>query len=488
MNRRALRAQRGVVAIALLAAAWGLGSCSTKKTILPDVPPETGVFVQGQLDTVNHVVELFWFGNDPDGDVVGFEVRFVNLPPPATDDWVFTTRTDSVFTVFTPTGYSAPRFEVRAIDNSQQRDPTPAVADFSFSNLPPVVTITGAPGARDSVYATATVDWSVADPDGNPNAVQYRVWLDGNEAGARIVSGRTFSIPPADFIDGPGVRAGNRYLVVQPIDDGGLVGTADTAQFFVRDAQGARMLVIDDLASDIAQNYQTDLLFYDAATRALPGPGGWSLLQLQFNRPFRTVTDLEQTLSQFDVVVWYRGNRDPLATQPGSANPLRDLQDGLVTYVESGGRLLLEGNALFRYTDAQNREVGLLRHEMGPLLFGGDLVKRFETGRDSLVNFGIKNGGNVRTSIWSDSLRFQAIVEGVFSFHYGDTNQVAFWAPPLQLTSNNPERLAIGKSVPHANGGRAVVMAFPIRIGNAGASPPPVPRILDRVFADLLGP
>ena len=486
-----LRPWRLAALVAALCALLGLAACSTKKTLLPNVPPETTVFVQGQLDTVNHIVRLFWFGNDADGLVVGFELRFINPASPTDTAWTFTTKTDSLFTVYTPAGFTAPRFEVRAIDDASQRDPSPAVADFSFSNAPARVTITGAPAARDSVYATATIDWSTVDPDGIVDRVSYKVWLDGNEANARVITGRRYSIPPADFVDGGAVRAGNRYFVVQPIDDGGMVGTADTAFFFVRDAQGARLLLIDDVPSGQQLNYTTDQLYYDAANRAVPG--AYSLLLLQFNKPFRSITDLEQTLSQFEAVIWYRGDQPAIAS--GLADPLRDYQDGLVAYVQSGGHLLVEGRGLFQSTDVAGTLTGSLRPDLGPTLFGGDLVRREITGRpgDSTTVFGINNGRVLKSSMWSDSLRFQGARDGLFCFHYSDTNQVAFWAPENQLSSLNAQRLAVGKSVPHSGGGLGIVLAFPIRVGNGYNTPPApsvgtVPRILDRIFAQLLGP
>ncbi|HYM80726.1 MAG TPA: hypothetical protein VEY91_04845, partial [Candidatus Limnocylindria bacterium] len=94
------------VALGVLAIVIAAGGCSPKSTLVPNVPPETSLFVQGPVDTVNHVVHLFWFGSDPDGDVAGFEVRFKNPDAPADTQWTVTTRTDSLFTVFTPTGVS----------------------------------------------------------------------------------------------------------------------------------------------------------------------------------------------------------------------------------------------------------------------------------------------------------------------------------------------------------------------------------------------
>ena len=108
---------------------------------------------------------------------------------------------------------------------------------------------------------------------------------------------------------------------------------------------------------------------------------------------------------------------------------------------------------------------------------------------DSTPAFGIQNNRTVSTPRWSEVLQFAgSIVDGVFCFQYGDTNDVAFWAPPFQLTQNNPDRMAVGKVVPHPNGGRAVVLAFPMRQGNFPNASLPAPRVLDRMLAELLGP
>ena len=50
---------------------------------IENLPPETTLFVQGTLDTVNHVVQIYWFGSDPDGEVTGYELRFKNPAAPA---------------------------------------------------------------------------------------------------------------------------------------------------------------------------------------------------------------------------------------------------------------------------------------------------------------------------------------------------------------------------------------------------------------------
>ena len=128
--------------------------CGVKGTLRPDLPPETTLFVNGAVDTVNHVVKLYWFGSDADGTVSGYEIRFMNPAAPADTNWMFTTRTDSVFTVPSPSGFAAPVFEVRSIDNTGQRDPSPARQDFKFSNQPPTVMLSQKPGVNDTTFAS----------------------------------------------------------------------------------------------------------------------------------------------------------------------------------------------------------------------------------------------------------------------------------------------------------------------------------------------
>src|SRR5207237_9077744 len=93
-----LMTRLGALAAFALAGWAALAGCGKghKGPLAPDAPPETRLFVRGPVDTVNHVVHLYWFGSDPDGDVVGFEVRLLNPEAPADSAWRFTTRSDSL--------------------------------------------------------------------------------------------------------------------------------------------------------------------------------------------------------------------------------------------------------------------------------------------------------------------------------------------------------------------------------------------------------
>jgi hypothetical protein len=71
-----MRARLLALAAMTLAALFAAG-CGVKGTLVPNTPPETNVFVDGPVDTVNHVVHLRWFGSDPDGQVARYEYRYV---------------------------------------------------------------------------------------------------------------------------------------------------------------------------------------------------------------------------------------------------------------------------------------------------------------------------------------------------------------------------------------------------------------------------
>src|SRR5262245_5761308 len=86
---------RSILPVATLLLVFG---CSPKKLLVANVPPETTLFVQGPIDPVNHIVHLYWFGSDPDGNVARYQLRLKNPAAPADSAWQTTQKTDSVFT------------------------------------------------------------------------------------------------------------------------------------------------------------------------------------------------------------------------------------------------------------------------------------------------------------------------------------------------------------------------------------------------------
>ncbi len=492
MRRSSRLALAGALALATLA-----GGCSPKGVLRPNLPPETTLFVQGPVDTVNHIVHLYWFGSDPDGDVVGFEIRFHNPQAPADTGWVFTTRTDSIFTVFTgDTTAIRPRFEVRAIDNAQQRDETPAVEDFTFSNLPPRLQFTIAPVPSDVTFYTLTLRWTPIDPDGDASKMTYRLWLNGNSANVRLLPAGTtdFTIPSADFTQGDSATGAPtdtivpRIVYVQPIDDGGLAGPVSLASWRVRKpvrGTEARLLIIDDMPNDEAGAITTDNFYGNNIRINLPA-GTYSTLRLETSQPFRSAKDLEQTCKLFQAVMWYRGSQTRTfssKTPAGDVALLSNYSSGLGAYLDGGGRLLLEGTNLV----AQGIANGALSQQFLSDHLGSDfLYQHFFTAADSTAAWGTTQGvggTTLSTDVVADSLRFTSLVGGLRAFALRDPSQGLFWAAPGALAENNAFPMAVAISVPHPNQGRAVAITFPMnRADGLGAAA----RVFQRILQNQL--
>jgi hypothetical protein len=468
----------GVAAAALtLGALLALGCAQPINGLVQNLPPETTLFVQGPVDTVNHVVHLYWFGSDPDGDVAGFELRLHNPAAPAETAWVFTTRADSLFTIFSPSGVTAPLFEVRAIDNTGLRDPTPAREDFTFSNLPPAVRLVAPPIARDSTFASVTLSWRPTDPDGDVGKLTYHVWLDGNEASPRIVLTTTYTIPSADFLQGGVYRSGYRTVYVQPIDDGGRIGAMDSTRWFVRapvTGPRARLLIIDDVPNSLPAGASTDSMFTNTALRNLPADS-YTVLRLEASQPFRSSKDVEQTMKQFECVIWYRGTQTTFPTL------MNRYQDGLAAYLDAGGRLVVEGLNLINGTGAS----GALPENFVTRYFGSN--RMYENPlpgnpADSTVAWGVNSGAVLRSTMFQDSLRLAGIFNGLRGLAIRDTNDVAIWARAGTLSQGHDYDIPVAVSVAQPLGGRAMVITVPLRAANGYFT---VPRVLAKMFEQL---
>src|SRR5262245_31488514 len=492
MIRRGL----SLLILIVLGTTLALAGCAKKKiTAVENLAPETSLFVSGSLDTVNHVVHIYWFGSDPDGDVSGFELRFLNPADPANTAWVFTTRTDSLFTVFTPSGYAMPVFEVRAIDNAGTRDASPATADFQFSNQAPTVLFTQRLLPSDTTYASATLSWSAGDPDGNAAKLRFLIGLDTVPAALHLVSGTSHTIDTADFkIGGVYPTTRPRQAFIRAIDDGGRASAWDSLRWVVRapSAPGAhpRLLLIDDVPPTNGANFTIDTLWSNTAVRNLPA-GSFSILRLDTTQPFRSSQDVLQTCLQFDAVIWYRGTQNNFSTL------LLNFQGGLMGYLDRGGKLLIESLNLI---EGENATGPLTADWVTRYLGSRELIRSPIAGRsDSTVSWSITAGFldtlnsitypvvlRSTTLISPDSLRNGVNTNGLRGFDVLDTNNVVLWARDSTLSPRVKRGIPIAVSVPVAGSpggsGRVIVITTPVRGANLYFT---AARFLAKVFDQL---
>jgi hypothetical protein len=479
-----MRRAGGIVALLLCAGALALAQvgCALKGMTKPALEPDTRIFIQGPVDTVNHVVHLYWFGSEATGYIAAYEVRLLNPAAPAETAWVYTTHTDSILTVLTPTGFTQAVFEARAIDDHGVKDPTPAVQKFNFRNNPPIVKLVNKPNPgdhSDTTFASATVDWTVSDPDGDPSKVICRVWLNGNEATPDVTPpGNIFTVPSSRFLVGGVYTTGKRTLFIQGIDDGGMAGPIDSVSWFVRaPATGprARLLLIDDVPTTDPANLRSDTLYANAIVNAGLAPGTWSLLRPQFNQPFRSAKDMEQTFKQFEAVIWYRGEQAAFSTV------LANFGDGIGPYLDSGGHMFLEAQNM---TTAQSTN-GSLSPDFVDRYMNSDGTFQYPAPPDSSAAWGIGANGVLQCPTIADSLQNKRILGGLRGFRVRSASQMFIVVPAHTLAQDNPYDFAVAVDVPQALGGRFVASTYPMVSGTI--STPGFPQRASIVLLKIFG-
>ena len=187
-----------VVAPLVLTVLLAVSGCSEKGggTRYPNTPPDTHISAGPSEVLPNHYrVSVFWFGTDVDGDVDHYDIsvlKGVRRGEPIELDslyWHSTRANDSTFVVaadsccYGDPGADDPHYAVsywgilvRAVDNEQGVDETPASVFFVASNELPRVDILAPPHMQPSqtLCTLPYFEWVGTDPDGDRNALQYK--------------------------------------------------------------------------------------------------------------------------------------------------------------------------------------------------------------------------------------------------------------------------------------------------------------------------
>lgn len=148
--------------------------------------PETQISIK-EINLVGNnrlqtVIRLNWFGIDPDGYIKGYEISLDN------SNWNFVTTQDSTFRFSISSGSDTTDidFYVRAIDDLDTRDPSPAYLKIPLKNMPPTAEIDDEYFAGDTTHSVLTFRWNANDLDGAETI---------KEAYIKVNEGNWFSIP-----------------------------------------------------------------------------------------------------------------------------------------------------------------------------------------------------------------------------------------------------------------------------------------------------
>ncbi len=484
-----------VLVLALLS-----GACSDEGSLLPNQPPQTFLSIEGsELSPTHYRQILSWHGEDPDGEVVRYEYRWLYAPESGAVDsaWVgsvepFVTATiDTFFLPLPTTGADtlSHRFEVRAVDEEGLRDPEPAALDLPVFNQAPQIWAVNAAGDTSStltlpgnILPVLTLRFMVLDPD-NPaadpeEALAYideiRFWFEDPEQYLSVAGTDTLiALTPEDFGELVGQE---REFHLQARDMGGALSNVLSASAFVRDVREARVLLMDSAIEQSGGNITFVEPFWHDEFPTLFVPGELMIHDVGADGPIGAPSSLDAIFSLFEAIVWYNGvDGAPVGFENDPSPEFTEAEAALRTYAEGGGKVLLSGFNL----------LGQSRGEFS----GGSLSSDFEFEvllLDSLFIHNTGTGG-VETSNWwvfppqifpgfeqagTDTLRLdgQVLIKGIDrmalngeAVDEGDIEELY----QLDGDATYPPSLddgAVGVRRKYDSGGEVVLLTFPITL------------------------
>ena len=313
-------------------------------TVFSDTSSDfTIVYTQFLPDTTTSQQVLYWWGDDPDGDVVAYHYRW-NFQ----DDWTRTQSEQDTFFLPLEVSYAEFLFEVKAEDDLGLLDPTPATLRIPVANSRPSIEfaidsnpVAGSnPNVTHLTFPTRTFSWTVTDIDGlqTINKIRYKldaqdIWhyLDGDVTSLTLTGidpgYHSFYVQAIDtagsesnllvFPDSSDQNAPNGWRVIEPVGD---------------------ILLVDDYKLDNGSTHT----FYTNILDSLVGPAGYTVFEVGANEKALppAATDQVAMFGYFSTVIWYHYSEAP--SLPNADGALR-------TYLETGGNVFI--SSIFIDTD-----------------------------------------------------------------------------------------------------------------------------------------
>jgi len=436
-----------------------LAGCAQKEDLtIQNLAPETYLAIADSVRNVTvYTQTLTWWGDDKDGEVIAFEYRWFIDPQETgcrTDTlWVRTEEKTMTFNLPVTHGTSVHRFEVRAIDDDEQHDPTSCKLRLPVSNSRPEVMIWDLAALPDTTYPSFLAKWHGSDPEGDNTIAKYLVWLDGGRQTAKEISpsDTLVSLGTEDF----GGRCDTlRTLNLVAIDSGCDTSAVASYTWYVKEPTGS-ILLVDDLSSRAGVSEAPGDRFYRTGLDDCDTT--YSVLDLQKYGGLLYAHNLAKLFSMFDLVIWYNDWNDP--GKLGSPN-LTFAESDLRSFVEGGGSLLLVSLAAIG-------SAGALKDSLWPQVLGIDSVYV----RGSSTNFDCMKWtiqGNTAQDL--DSLKVQSIFPGVECMLPDSAATPLYYIPPGTVGKSQTENYYVG-ILNQWSAGEVALLTFPLsrsdQYGNA---------------------
>jgi hypothetical protein len=328
------------VTVLVLAALFYSCSQSPPTEHVVNLPPQTHLFLSlpdsvEMPDTSTSEKILHWYGDDPDGEVVGYYYAWDDT---SDTSWTLTERVTDTFYVPIREAYGEFTFYVKALDNEGLEDPTPARMTFPVINSPPKVEfpvdfVINYSGEDFVSFTVFTFGWSGSDLDGDETITSYEYYLGSDTI---PVDSATFETLDWSEVPGEensltlrGIEPGYHRFFLRAIDIAGAKSPViyypdTTGSWLVKEPVG-ELLYVDDNR----YFYNTEWIYTDILD-SIYGENGYSIWNVEDHISY-CPKDITETLRFFSKVVW----------NSGSYPHFSEAQNGLVSFLNSGGHLMV---------------------------------------------------------------------------------------------------------------------------------------------------
>lgn len=342
------------------------------------------------LDTTVSVQEVHWWGDDPDGDVIGYYYRWSYMDEP-----VFTQDESAIFYLPLRTQFDIYSFHVQAVDNDSLVDPSPAVASFPVFNSPPEVEwklnslpISSEPADNEHVSFTHhSFFWDVFDIDGNETVTDIYYALDDTSSWIHL-NGNIREIMVED------IQPGYHRIFVKVRDIAG--AESNVISFPDPDSDESEIIkwLVKEPIGDylIVNDYQNDQLefvhqnLYKSIFNDLVGSENYSVWEIGGSRTNSANTipysaeDIEKNLSTFSKVFWFTFRGDNSVSESNLALT-RFVADGGILFMNNAQKYATNSrpDTIWTFTDIDSvysyTENGWVFQETKIKAFWGDVEK-----------------------------------------------------------------------------------------------------------------
>ncbi len=398
--------------------------------------------------------ELHWWGDDIDGDILGYYYRWSS-----DSNWTYTSFESGVFYVPIRSDLDVFSFEVKAVDDSGLEDSTPSKIVFPIKNSAPEILfrylsnpqISDIGSDTSFTFPTRTFVWDLYDQDGNETITDIYYALDDTcDTCWTRLEGDAPSITLTEIPDGPhtfylkckDIAGAESELISFP--DSANVSEAQVWQ--VKEVSGD-ILIVDDYPLD---NSNTTLSWYSSLMDTIVGEGEYSFWEIGDELPFSS-TDITANLNYFKHVLWFTAYNNT-----ASANDTYNgAEASIINFLMGGGNLFINPIDFSDTTFTWFPLDSLVTLNPSGRLFTDRVI---ESPIDSTLNLAVSHLIAVKVKgFWPDESEFHTTTE---FYRMSDPQSGDGW-------EGNPTVCSIGQYQvsPTELSGKIVMMTLPLHDG-----------------------